>query len=115
MYNNDFYENLDLKYPEIAIDKSTKKVKCAYKIPILTPFVKDIEAEPYQTKNTGKPIKNKLNKLKNKDSLPLTKVNRQNFVRLYALGGVTPVEPGGKYIIIFIGGDINKIRIIGRY
>lgn len=109
MYNTDFYDNLDLKYPEIAVALETYGNK--FNIPILTPFIANAGKSP--SKSTASAL-NK-NNIKNKDSLPISRITTQNYVTLSVPSYLGTVHKGDKFIIVFVGGDINKIRIIGRY
>ena len=113
----DFYKDLDLKYPEIAItlEKFSKHsdatVLC--NIPVLLPFMQNT-ADRINTAN----IENKVNNL---GIGPCTihkgtylKINREHSQYCPAnRDGI--VSAGEKFIVVFVGGDIDKPRIIGRY
>ena len=114
---SDFYKDLDLKYPEIAItlekfNKNTDStVLCT--IPVLLPFAQN-SADIINTGN----IENKVNNL----GIGPCKIHKGTYLKIYrehSQGcpsneqGV--VQPGQKFIIVFVGGDIDKPRIIGRY
>ena len=175
MYSSiNFYDTLDLKYPEIGI--ALEKIdrmnpgEIKFSIPILTPNVNnssEFNETIHQTKNN---LKNK-----DKSSFEVSNIKKSNYVKikipkeLCALPGgkyimesdsgsinnerftisldqpimegqtslsgtayenlgklkyevnltihddFRYIEKGSKWIIVFVGGDINKPRVIGRY
>lgn len=109
MNNEYFYENLDLRYPEIAIalESGYKSIK-AY-IPVLMPFVDNIGNKPKEEKSLA-PIKSKI---LNKESLKISKTTTQNYINL-DISNIGKVDKGDRVVIVFISGDPNKPIAIGR-
>ena len=114
---SDFYKELDLKYPEIAITLQSfnkyndSTVLCS--IPVLMPFMQNNT----ERINTGN-IENKVNNL---GIGPCTihkgmylKINREHSQNCPS-DTYGNVSAGQKFIVVFVGGDIDKPRIIGRY
>lgn len=105
-----FYEELDLRYPEIAIcmeDTNTNIGK--FFIPILTPTLNS--SKPYLEKNNDFNTKN----LINSNGLNASPVYFSNYIELKLPKGITTAKKDDKFIVIFIGGDINKPVLIGGY
>ena len=107
-----FFDNINLQYPEIAIcleDSDTGTGK--FYIPILMPLLpKDV---PYNTIVDNSNISN----IKNKDNTPFCKMPKyttSNYIEL-KVPNCQSIKKGDIFIIVFIGGDLNKIRIIGEY
>lgn len=119
MNNIDFYDNIDLRYPEIAIamqdinKHNPGKVKFA--IPILTPTI-----------DTSKKIENyvHLNKrnLKNNTPIEIKDIIINNYIEIAMSSSICITQPedeyipsGSKWVVVFVGGDITKPQIISRY
>lgn len=119
----DYYEDLDLKYPEIAIAAEnfyTTQSSALFYIPVLMPLVTNT------TKVNKQSFPNTMNIL-NKDkpqisrtasttgciSIPIHKERMGD--DWYYQKQHNYVPKGSKFIVIFVGGDINKPRILGRY
>lgn len=118
MSNENYYENLDLRYIEIAEAAETfytYESSALFYIPVLMPMIDSTN------KITEKPLpsnRNILNKNRPKIS-----------AKAYSTGSISiplheerlgswyknRVPKGTKFMVAFIGGDINKCRIIGRY
>lgn len=105
----DFYADLDLRYPEIAIcmeDSDTGVGK--FFIPILTPFLnKDFIYDDIDYFSSKKNI------ITN-SKLSIQNCTMSNYIEL-DIPDKKPIKKGQEVIIVFIGGDINNIRIIGGY
>ena len=119
----DFYDNLDLKYPEIGIEiedidrRNPGRVKMI--IPILTPNMdntKVIEKIAYQNSSNLKNAKKNVN---------IQNIKITNYVEVPIPAEICTIseydddrftiKAGSKWIIVFIGGDITKPRPIARY
>lgn len=117
-----FYDKMDLKYPEIGIAmqdidrRNPGLVK--FIIPILTPNMdssKLINKTIYQNKNN----------LRNKTiAFDIKNISLTNFVLIpmpkevcmaYDIDDDPIIPSGSKWILSFIGGDITKPRPIARY
>lgn len=118
MNNKDFYDTLDLRYPEIAECLVTNDNK--FYIPVLMALVDYAGLPPKSISVNNNPAK-----LFNKENnIGLSSITRTNYIELevpqylwyedYRITGIK-YNAGDKFIIIFVGGDLNKIRIIGRY
>lgn len=121
-----YYQDQDYKYPEIAIlleDISWSNKTGKFFIPILTPIMSSNTA--FENKRPAVSKSNIINRVSN-----ISGFVESNFVELtlpeYLLpqksidedGNITPETPykkNDKFIIVFVGGDINKIRLIGVY
>ena len=120
----DFYDKMDLKYPEIAIamddiDRANPGV-IRFAIPVLTPLM-----------NNDKPItdtirqnrSNLMNDQSVKFEIESIKVTNtihipvpQEVCNVYQLDDSNRIiKSGSKWIVVFVGGDITKPRIISRY
>ena len=114
-----FYDNLDLKYPEIAIlsqgfNKHNSGLRSFY-IPVLM---------PYRSNNNtaiSTPIRTPDLKNDNKN-IGLTSYTTSSSIKLkiprYIESSIPSDEYGNvsagiEFYVVFIGGDINKPRIIG--
>lgn len=123
MMNNisNFYDILDLKYPEIGIAmqeidrQNPGTVK--FIIPILTPMMDNsriIEQKIYQVNSN---LRNA-----NKKQIEVEHLGLANYVNIRMPKEVcwTPYDEryipiGSKWIIVFVGGDITKPRVVARY
>ena len=115
MKDFEFYQNLDLRYPEIAIcidaiDRYTGK----FYIPVLTPILDG--DKPYDITDINI---NKNNILNDSSSMDITACTSSNYLTL-----VVPNPDdysyykdmiGDKFVVIFVGGDPNKPVLLGRY
>lgn len=113
-----YYEKLDLKYPEIAEAAEgfyTYQSSARFYIPILMPLI----GSNTNTATTKiPPNTNILNKVRPTISstayssgsviIPLRQERLGYFYRDY-------VPKGTKFIVVFVGGDIDNIAILGRY
>lgn len=142
MANSNFYTELDLRYPEIAIAMDDIDIlnpgMTRFIIPILTPGVvmtKPVSNTVYQSKhnlmNSNKAAFEINNiRMKNYITLPVTRevcgTNLMNYIfdtnsdEYYKFISNIPdnqryIRRGSKWIVIFIGGDITNPSIIGRY
>ena len=120
----EFYQNLDLKYPELAIClEDSVDGKAKFYIPILTPLLESTEA--YETTDINI---SKSNILSDTTSMEITACTTANYVELH-LPSLQLIDPetsklktmtgscvkGDIFVIVFIGGSMNKPYIIGRY
>ena len=170
MANSNFYDNLDLRYPEIAIcidriDRINPGIKNFY-IPILTP---NVDTSSLKTKTEIVRLDNSI--LENDQKINISSVKVQNYIPIsipkelcsildgeFSIENIKDIsiktnngkinitgstqsggtmtfdgkvatfkgdikiipknryiDAGSKWIVVFIGGDINKPQIIGRY
>lgn len=108
----DFYSSNDYLYTEFAIcmeDSDTDVAK--FYIPIATPFLNS--NEPYDKKDDQITKMNILNK--NDVNLNISACNTSNYIELPLPHGEVGCKKGDKFVISFIGGDINTPYLIGRY
>lgn len=118
MGSENYYEKLDLKYPEIAIAAHrfyTTDSSARFYIPVLMPL---IGSDSSSNRTRIPPNTNILNKDRpsisssaystGSVSIPLREERLGHFYR-------NIVPKGTKFIVIFIGGDINNMAILGRY
>lgn len=112
-----FYEKSDMIYSEKVIAMEDFEygtmVKCS--IPILTPFISTVAPEV----KTTRLIKNKIDN-KDVDILGINKYTSCNYIELFIPKDLCKNDENKGYkneefVGIFIGGDINKCSIIGRY
>ena len=109
-----FFDENAFTYPEIAValeEPVSNKIKVA--IPAITPFI-DTD-KPYDKLDTTYSKRNIKNKIKN--TLDIKKCTVSNYIELKLPEYLENLEikKGDKFVISFIGGDINKPYIIGRY
>ncbi len=112
-----FYEKSDMIYPEkvVAMEDFTygSMVKCT--IPVLFPFI-DTDIPKNQSERL---FKNKIDN-KNLNLLNISRYNSSNYIELFIPRDLCRNEhnigyKGEEFVGIFVGGDINKCSIIGRY
>lgn len=112
---NNYYKDKKFEYPEIAtlmedVTKSNPSGK--FIIPILTPNKVTSKTYKYDT------AKLNTSNIKNDVNLYNTSISRQNYVTLTIpkyMFTSDSFSSGDKFIVVFVGGDVNKIRIIGVY
>ena len=108
---NDFYNQLDFKYPEIAVcmedtDGPTAKIF----IPIATPTLSN--SLTYDTKGLPLNLSNIKSTGINKGNI--SRVTETNYIEM-KLPDDQPAKKGDKFIIVFIGGNVNNGVLLGRY
>ena len=124
MNDFEFYQNLDLRYPELAIclEDSANGIAKFY-IPVLTPLLDS--SEPQETRDINV---SKSNILNDSSSMEIRACTTSNYLELH-LPSMQMIDPrterivdmvgscskGDMYAILFIGGDPNKPFILGRY
>ena len=131
MKDFEFYQDLDLRYPELAIclEDSVDGIAKFY-IPILTPILDS--SEPYDITDINI---SKSNILSDTSSMEINACTSSNYLELRlptkefmmsslnSNNGIdntrTPVQDscikGEMFVVVFIGGDPNKPVLIGRY
>ena len=115
MKDFEFYQDLDLRYPEIAIcvDAVSRYVGKFY-IPVLTPILdKD---QPYDITDINV---SKSNILSDSSSMDITPCTSSNYLTL-AIPNPDDYQYykdmiGDQFVVIFVGGDPNKPVLLGRY
>lgn len=111
MKHFDFYQELDLRYPELAIclEDAVDKVAKFY-IPILTPILdKD---EPYEITDINVNTNNILN---DSSSMEIGACTSSNYLELVVPDNLGECKKGDTFVVIFVGGDADKPVILGRY
>ena len=116
-----FYDNMDLTYPEIgiAIDQINRKNPGNVRIiiPVLTPMMDN-------SKNINKIIYQSTYNLKNSNrNVEIGNIQVCNYIEIPFPKEIcySPdtsddiIQPGSKWLIVFVGGDITKPRPIARY
>lgn len=112
-YTN-FYKDQEFRYLEIAVClENSNGLEAKFCIPALTPFVE--QDEPYDKLDIEPSKRNILNK--NKTNLDIKKCTTSNYITLELpeKNRETGCRKGDKFVVSFIGGDINKPYIIGGY
>ena len=131
MKDFEFYQNLDLRYPELAIciEDSVDGVAKFY-IPVLTPILDS--SEPYDTIDINV---SKSNILSDTSSMEINACTSSNYLELrlptkeFMMSSIdnnynisnnrTTIQDscskGEMFVVVFIGGDPNKPVLIGRY
>lgn len=108
---NDFYNQLDFKYPEIAICmEDTNGPMAKIFIPIATPTLSSNLT--YDTKGLPLNLSNIKSTGINKGNI--TRVTESNYIEMQ-LPDDMPAKKGDKFIIAFIGGNVNDGVLIRRY
>lgn len=118
-----FYDNMDLRYPEIGIAMQQidrfNPGDVKFIIPVLTPNMDNsrlVESKIHQNKDS---LMNK-NKNIEVESLDIRnyitiKMPREVCSMFYISDNDRYIPSGSKWIIVFVGGDITKPRIIAPY
>lgn len=116
---SEFYEDMDFRFPEIAIsaERFYYSSKGKFTIPTLTPMLSNGSA--YTSSN----VKASTSNIVNGDDLGITAVTTKNYMELYVPRYIAElvwdknlyINSGIKFIVSFIGGDINKAQITGLY
>lgn len=122
----DFYQTCDFKYPEVGIlleDISWENTMGKFFIPVLTPTLSS--SGVYETSKPSESTGNILNQ-----SIGVSGYTESNYIEInipsHLLpqkeigegGEISPEIPykkGDKFIMVFVGGDVNKVRVIGVY
>lgn len=109
-----FYDEMAFTYPEIGVvleKPTTRMVKIC--IPAITPFIDN--NEPYDKLDIDYSKSNLMNK--DKTNLDIKKCTVSNYIELSLPEylNISDINKGDKVVLSFIGGDINKPYIIGRY
>mgnify|MGYP007069502157 CR=1 FL=1 len=115
---SDFYENLDLKYSEIAILMTTCN---KYNPGTQTFYLQTLN--PMQDKDTSSTTTPAdASNIMNKDSsaLGMTQINVASTIDLDLPKDIARwypkkwIPPGTRFVVTFVGGDITKPQITGR-
>ena len=118
-----FYDNMDLRYPEIGIamqqiDRLNPGL-VKFIIPILTPNMDNsrrVESKIHQNKdslmNKNKNIEIETLDIRNYITI---KMPREVCSLFYMSDTDRYIPSGSKWIIVFVGGDITKPKIIAPY
>ena len=111
MKDFEFYQNLDLRYPELAICIEDSQDNIAkFFIPILTPILNG--DKPYDETDINV---SKTNIISDSSSMDISACTSSNYLELILPDTVKNCSKGDKFVIIFIGGDPNKPVLLGRY
>lgn len=113
MANENFYKDFDLRYPETAI--LAKRCYAgeigSFYIPVLTPYQSSSQV------NSDKQMLKASNLMNADNNITINKSIVSNTIDLkipnYLRYGDNVFEAGTKFIVVFLGGDINQPRIIG--
>lgn len=114
MNYRDLYTDQNFKYPEIAIcmeDAAEQTVKLY--IPAVSPLLE--HDEPYDKIDPSPSMLNILNR--ETINLDIQKCTTSNYIEVkvpeYIESG--SIKKGDKFVISFIGGNVNEPYILGRY
>lgn len=137
MKDFEYYQDLDLRYPELAIclEDANENGIAKFYIPVLTPILDSEEIHDEEDHNISKS-----NILSDSSSMNIKACKSSNYIELQlpevnrcecTIDGTCehcghpicvpkhykydPCHKGDKFAIIFIGGDPNKPFILGRY
>lgn len=112
MKDFEFYQDLDLRYPEIAIciGKTDTRYIAKFYIPILTPLLNG--DKPYDITDNNI---SKLNILNDSTTMNISACTSSNYLELCIPDSMDDIEIGDQCVVIFIGGDPNKPVLLGRY
>lgn len=109
--NTNFFQEMDLKYPEIAICMEyTEGPTGKFFIPILTPTLD--KSKPYIKRDQGLNLRNIQS---DHSKYKIEACYTSNYLDLKLPLGLESANAGDKFVVIFVGGDINKPVIIGGY
>lgn len=108
--STEFYKDLDLRYPELAICMEDCIGRGKFFIPILSPLLnKDKINETTDLYISTKNIKSDIG------NLDIGKCTNVNYIELKLPNGINNAKKDEQFIVVFIGGDINKACLIGRF
>ena len=120
----DFYDKMDLKYPEIAIamddiDRANPGV-IRFAIPVLTPLMNNDKPITDTIRQSRSNLMNDQSVKFEIENIKVTNTIRipvpQEVCNAYQLDDSNRIiKSGSKWIVVFVGGDITKPRIISRY
>ena len=112
MGSENFYEDMDFKYPEYAIALEDVKpgTKGKFYIPVLTPLLDS--SYPYIKQDQGLNTRNIKNDI---SGFEIGRCYTSNFIELKLPNGELIANKGDKFVLMFIGGDINRPYLSGRY
>lgn len=102
----------DFKYPEIGIcmQDTTGDGKVKIFIPIATPTLSSNSI--YDNKDLPISTRNIISDVSSMDIYPCT---ISNYITMKLPSSIESLKRNDKVILVFIGGDINKPVILGRY
>jgi len=114
-----FYDKLDLKYPERAVLSEKYHISDtgpkSFYIPVLMPYVQNstnvtsVPNRSYELQNDNKNIG-----LSNYTTGSTIKIKIPEYIANTVPRDIYGyVHPGIEFIVVFLGGDINKPKIIG--
>ena len=119
---SNFYDQTDYRYAEIAVClEETSGPTGKFAIPILTPFVNTDYVSESTEYNSS--TKNLLSGTRKELEIKNCSISNYLVLRLpdivlheieYHNPNIT-VKKGEKFIAVFVGGDVNKCRLISRY
>lgn len=110
MINTNYYASHNYNMLEMAICLEVIDNKGKFYIPALTPFLDG--SEPYDKQDDLISTSNILSDTKCLDIEPCT---TSNYILIAIPDHINNISANDKFVISFIGGDINKPYIIGRY
>lgn len=108
--STEFYKDLDLRYPELAICMEDCIDTGKFFIPILFPLLDNDQIQ----ENTDLSISTR-NIKSDIGNLNISKCTTVNYIELKLPINNPIAKKGDKFVIVFIGGDINKPCLLGRY
>lgn len=111
MKDFEFYQDLDLRYPELAIclEDSVNGI-AKFFIPILTPILDS--DKPYDETDINIRTSNILNST---SSMEINACTSSNYIELRLPDNIQSCKKDEVFVILFVGGDPNKPYILGRY
>lgn len=111
MKDFEYYQNLDLSHPELAICIEDSMDGIAkFFIPVLTPILDG--SEPYDTIDYNVTKSNILN---NSSTMDIIGCTSSNYLELHLPSSDNSCVKGDIFAIVFIGGNPNMPFILGRY
>lgn len=113
MKDFEFYQNLELKYPEFAIcieDSEPESGLAKFYIPVLTPMLESEES--YDEEDLNVSTSNIIN---DSSSMELNGCTVSNYLELHLPDSKATCHKGDKFVVVFVGGDPNKPFLLGRY
>lgn len=108
--NMDYYSNHSYNNIEIAICLEVNENTGKFYVPALTPFLDG--DKPYDEKDPPSSTSNIISGVGSMDVEPCT---TSNYIVLDIPEYINSLSEGDKVTITFVGGDINKPIILGRY
>lgn len=114
----DYYENLDLKYIEIAVAAKkffTTDSTAKFYIPALMPLFGSTDKQYPTSLPSSTNILNQEKPTISRNAYTSGYITIPLHIERLGSWHENKVPAGAEFMVVFVGGDLNKPRILGRY